>query len=472
LVLSAFALVFVVGTGCSKPHTAASPGRFSIAGRWYVELSTGDAGCVRTVMTFDQNGATFEAYSREGAAGEVIGGFKLLAAELLTHYLSRGALLHFLNGSIARKNADSASVTATFASPLGDMKFLGTLLDSTFEGTLWNGGREAGRVWGFRRVRPMPLDDYPALVESVLTITEAKIYDAKQMQTPEWANFIATLRKGATRSQDDADMVFKFFQASRSLPFSHFYLFGAAPDSVREFHPAEANENAAITLSGADSGCAVLRIRSFAGDARPIDSCFRLIAAARVSALIIDLRGNPGGNVSAMRVAAHLADRPYSGGAFVTRKWFTTHGAPPTLEQMNAFPQLTEANVKLLLDGIHDQEGLSLQVTPDSLRYTGRVYVLVDGSTASACEPLVYALKQYKLAPIVGENTAGQMLNGEEFDCGSGWKLFVPTADYYTADGVRLDHWGVAPDRTVKSDDAMRVVKGWIARAAMPQGAR
>ena len=119
--------------------------------------------------------------------------------------------------------------------------------------------------------------------------------------------------------------------------------------------------------------------------------------------------------------------------------------------------------MNLLLDGIHDQEGLSLQVMPDSLRYTGRVYVLVDRGTASACEPLVYALKQYKLAVIVGENTAGQMLNGEEFDCGGGWKLTVPTADYYTADGVRLDHRGVAPDRTVKSADAMRVVKGWIA---------
>jgi carboxyl-terminal processing protease len=47
------------------------------------------------------------------------------------------------------------------------------------------------------------------------------------------------------------------------------------------------------------------------------------------------------------------------------------------------------------------------------------------------------------------------MLNGEFFPVGDGFQLIVPTADYYTADGIRLDHRGVEPDIKAKPDKAL-----------------
>ena len=167
--------IFTTDEGCSKPNPFPIQGDASIAGQWYVEFNTGDAGYVEPVMTFVQDGTQFEAYSREGAAGDVVGWFKLLLAKIFTHYFTHGALLHFMNGQLVpHPHTNGAKFTATFSSALGDMNVFGTLDDSTFEGNLWDGGLEVGSVWGTRRTRSFPIDDYPALVRRIRTITEEK----------------------------------------------------------------------------------------------------------------------------------------------------------------------------------------------------------------------------------------------------------------------------------------------------------
>ena len=74
----------------------------------------------------------------------------------------------------------------------------------------------------------------------------------------------------------------------------------------------------------------------------------------------------------------------------------------------------------------------------------------------------MYAFKHRKRAIVVGETTAGAMLTGEEFDLGNGFKLFLPTADYYAADGYRIDQKGVTPDIEVKQDEALEYVLNMI----------
>ena len=56
----------------------------------------------------------------------------------------------------------------------------------------------------------------------------------------------------------------------------------------------------------------------------------------------------------------------------------------------------------------------------------------------------------------MGGRTAGAMLNGEKFEVGNGFTLFIPTADYYTSDGKRIDQIGVAPH--IKSKEALEYV--------------
>src|SRR5690606_42154192 len=83
--------------------------------------------------------------------------------------------------------------------------------------------------------------------------------------------------------------------------------------------------------------------------------------------------------------------------------------------------------------------------------------ILTNKNTASTCEPIVYELQRQKRAIIIGEKTAGAMLNGEMFELNQSFKMFIPTADYYTSDGYRIDLNGVKPDIETKSEDALTV---------------
>ncbi|MCB0807495.1 MAG: hypothetical protein KDC05_17005, partial [Bacteroidales bacterium] len=69
-----------------------------------------------------------------------------------------------------------------------------------------------------------------------------------------------------------------------------------------------------------------------------------------------------------------------------------------------------------------------------------------------------YALKHYGIATIVGEPTAGAMLSAAPVHVSGKYYLFMPIADYYTADGTRLDQQGVEPDIYVEPDKALPYV--------------
>jgi C-terminal processing protease CtpA/Prc len=115
----------------------------------------------------------------------------------------------------------------------------------------------------------------------------------------------------------------------------------------------------------------------------------------------------------------------------------------------------SEASFELIIKGIHTTDGLCLVVYPEKKPFPGKIYVLTNGNTGSTCEPLVYGLKHSKRATIVGEKTYGGMLNGEQFNITKNFRLWVPTADYYTSDGKKIDRIGVAPDVVCKSDEAL-----------------
>ena len=50
------------------------------------------------------------------------------------------------------------------------------------------------------------------------------------------------------------------------------------------------------------------------------------------------------------------------------------------------------------------------------------------------------------------------MLSAEFFDLDNGFTLFIPTDDYYTSDGKRLDQVGVTPNIKVKPAKAVDYV--------------
>jgi C-terminal processing protease CtpA/Prc len=255
--------------------------------------------------------------------------------------------------------------------------------------------------------------------------------------------------------EDDIEMLFAFYYYSGNLPMSHY--------SFMKPIPTDADVSEAYTptafLEEKDTSTAYLKITSFTGSAAEMDSIFDVVVKRGYRNLIVDLCNNPGGSVEAgMAFARRVADSTFYGGVFLTQRYFNSHKALPTVSEYTTFPHFTEANYDLLMEGIHNTEGVCLKVIPKAPAYRGKVFILTNGRTGSTCEPIVYGFKQNKRATVVGTTTAGAMLAAERFDLSNGFKIFLPTADYYTSDGFRIDKVGVKPDVDTGESDALQYV--------------
>lgn len=137
-----------------------------------------------------------------------------------------------------------------------------------------------------------------------------------------------------------------------------------------------------------------------------------------VNKVILDLRGNGGGYVSAAKDVASL----WIDGELV-------------LEQKSAngiYNTKTYADRgKATLSGI-------------------KTVVLVNGSTASASEIVAGALKDYDKATLIGEKTYGKGSVQSLETLSSGEVLRVTIAKWYTPKGVNINKEGITPDKEVE----------------------
>ena len=131
--------------------------------------------------------------------------------------------------------------------------------------------------------------------------------------------------------------------------------------------------------------------------------------------LVIDLRGNPGGYLDA---AVSMAS------------FFLPEGAVV----------------------VSEKQGLAeTEVNHRSAGYTGipkgiKVVVMVDGGSASASEILAGALKDHKVAKVVGVKSFGKGSVQELVNFDDGSALKVTIAKWYTPAGVSISLHGITPD--------------------------
>jgi carboxyl-terminal processing protease len=139
--------------------------------------------------------------------------------------------------------------------------------------------------------------------------------------------------------------------------------------------------------------------------------------ARGVRALVLDLRGNPGGQAGmAIPVAARLTDKPLTLGSIQFRDFAQTLTATP-----------------------------ELNVTP----FLGPVAILTDEGTASASEILAAGLQEAKRAIVVGDSTLGAVLPSVIQSLPGGAVMQYVVADFKTPKGVLLEGRGVQPDKRV-----------------------
>ena len=132
--------------------------------------------------------------------------------------------------------------------------------------------------------------------------------------------------------------------------------------------------------------------------------------------IILDLRGNPGGlGIMAMGLAG----------------WFVSEEGQ-RLGTMIGRKQKTE-----------------FEINPRIEPYTGKLAILVDGSSASTTEILAQGLKDLGRARIFGTRTAGAALPSEIIELPNGDRFQYPEANYTSFKGRVLEGNGVEPDEVV-----------------------
>jgi carboxyl-terminal processing protease len=134
-----------------------------------------------------------------------------------------------------------------------------------------------------------------------------------------------------------------------------------------------------------------------------------------VKAVILDLRNNPGGLVTAAVDVSSLWLKP--GQTVVTTKGTTGNQASTATgnDELNGLPTV----------------------------------VLINGGSASASEITTGALHDNKDAYVIGQKSYGKGVEQTLISFADGGQLKVTTASWYRPDGQSINHKGITPDQTV-----------------------
>ncbi|MCP4441901.1 MAG: hypothetical protein GY810_23585 [Aureispira sp.] len=398
--------------------------------------------------------STFEAFSDPKAVIRTLGVWKGNLARLTMKKFKAGSLLRVFRGKVYRQVHDTAWVEGALATPFQNYNLKGYCTDSILDWELSNGNHKVkGSLKGHRSEgKPIP-KDYSNLVNKLLEISEEKLYNPKLLTRSKWKGFKRKIRKVGSCAKDDVELLVRFFILAKKLPFSHYAMVKKSPKTIDS---TVVKSNKYLEQKELADSIAYLKVKSFSGTKEEVILYFDTLLKKNYTHLIIDLRDNSGGSIeSGMQLVRYLVDASYYGGVFLTQRWFNQGKEVPEVSEYPTLTQFSDASFDLIIKGIHKQEGLCLRVDPAKQTYKGQLFILANKNTASTCESIIHCLKQYGLATIVGETTAGAMLNGELFDLIDGFNVFIPTADYYAADGYRIDKKGVKPNYKVKAEKAL-----------------
>ena len=137
-----------------------------------------------------------------------------------------------------------------------------------------------------------------------------------------------------------------------------------------------------------------------------------------VKKVIVDLRGNGGGYVSAAKEVASL--------------WLSGDVIVEQRSNNGVYSEKTLAN------------------NGDNILANMKTIILINGSTASASEIVAGALKDYGKATLVGETTYGKGSVQALEEIGQGELLRVTIAKWYTPKGKNINGEGIKPDVEVE----------------------
>ena len=255
-------------------------------------------------------------------------------------------------------------------------------------------GIEMGLRDGYVRVlRTLP--DNPARKAGVLA--GDIIYKVDDEDVYSWSTEdIANVLRGSAGSSVRLTVV-------RDGEEKSFNLVREVINNVSAYSDLKDNSVAVITVTRFDTDTGAL-VKSFAND----------IINRGTKKLILDLRGNGGGYVSAAKDLLSL--------------WLD---GEKILIQKSKFDPIDDIT--------YSSRNTALFANLETI-------ILVNRNTASASEIVAGALKDYKKATIIGETTFGKGVVQTMLNLSGGTTLKVTTAHWYTPLGSTINETGIEPD--------------------------
>lgn len=187
-------------------------------------------------------------------------------------------------------------------------------------------------------------------------------------------------------------------------------------NDTKNFSIVRAEVNDPSVQSSVQNGVGIMTISRFDSDtgdlARQAAQSFK---QQNVKSVILDLRGNGGGYLTAAQDVAGL--------------W---------LNNQVVVSERTDGKV---VDTLRSGNDAILEGLP--------TVVLVNGDSASASEIVAGALQDHHVATLVGEKTFGKGSVQKVIDLGSGTLLKVTVALWYTPDGKNINKQGITPNQIV-----------------------
>jgi C-terminal processing protease CtpA/Prc len=206
----------------------------------------------------------------------------------------------------------------------------------------------------------------------------------------------------------------------------------------------------AVVYSKLERGIGYLKVNMFPGligieVSRDIDRA--IDSFQECQGLVIDLRGNSGGGLGALRLMSYLTPDHLPVGYSVTRKRAKNGYEKERLVRFGHIPaHKWQLPLLALRYGFIDHsialvtEGLGAQP------FHGRIAILVNQHSASAAEMVAAFAQENGLATIVGTKTPGRLVGSRPFKLPYGYFLVLPVGAYLTWGGRRLEGSGVQPE--------------------------
>jgi C-terminal processing protease CtpA/Prc len=185
-------------------------------------------------------------------------------------------------------------------------------------------------------------------------------------------------------------------------------------DAIRE----EENEDhlGRSRFAEVDGDVGILKLPSFEFDKSDVDGMMG--KARKHKALVLDLRGNPGG---AIEILKYLIGATFE-------------------KEVKIGDRVGRSEHKPMIAKTHDRP------------FTGKLVVLVDSKSASAAELFSRVIQLEKRGTVLGDRSSGSVMEAQQFSYkgGADTVIFfgaqITDADIVMTDGKSLEHNGVIPD--------------------------